>query len=84
MHVQLHRIVFELPDANYFTLRDLLFHFDKIDKIPQVRMNDKNLAIVWSNNLLGRVTYNRDDLTIQQRVVEALILCAHDIYNPKE
>ncbi|GMG21282.1 unnamed protein product [Ambrosiozyma monospora] len=84
MHVQLHRIVFELPDASYFTLRDLLFHFDKIDKIPMVRMNDKNLAIVWSNNLLGRVTYNKDDLTIQQRVVEALILCAHDIYNPKD
>ncbi|QPG75863.1 hypothetical protein FOA43_003247 [Brettanomyces nanus] len=83
MHLQLHRIVFELPDANYFTLRDLLFHFIRLSQIPKVRMGVRNLAIVWSNNLFapGSAT-TTEDLQLQQRVVEELINAAPDIFNP--
>lgn len=85
MHLQLHRIVFELPDANYFTLRDLLFHFIHISQIPRVRMSVRNLAIVWSNNLF---TQNSDSgpeqLHLKQRVIEELIHAAPDIFNPIE
>ncbi|VEU22862.1 DEKNAAC103967 [Brettanomyces naardenensis] len=83
MHLQLHRIVFELPDANYFTLRDLLFHFIHLSQMPKVRMSVRNLAIVWSNNLFapGSAT-TTNDLHLQQRVVEELINAAPDIFNP--
>ncbi|KAG7734676.1 hypothetical protein KL948_000242 [Ogataea haglerorum] len=84
MHVQLHRIVFELPDANYFTLRDLLFHFIHLSQIPRVRMSVKNMSIVWFNNLLVNEYTTRDELAVQQRVVEELINAAPEIFNPKE
>ncbi|KAH3660082.1 hypothetical protein OGAPHI_007287 [Ogataea philodendri] len=84
MHVQLHRIVFELPDANYFTLRDLLFHFINLSQIPRVRMNVKNLSIVWFNNLLVNEYTTRDELAVQQRVIEELINAAQEIFNPKD
>lgn len=85
MHLQLHRIVFELPDANYFTLRDLLFHFIRLSRMPKVRMSGRNLAIVWSNNLFLRDSATTpQDLHLQQRVIEELINAAPDIFNPIE
>lgn len=85
MHLQLHRIVFELPDSNYFTLRDLLFHFVRLSEIPTVRMGVKNIAIVWSNNLFApNSATTADDLRLQQRVIEELVNAAPDIFNPVE
>ncbi|ODV84649.1 hypothetical protein CANARDRAFT_176867 [[Candida] arabinofermentans NRRL YB-2248] len=84
MHIQLHRIVFELPDANYFTLRDLLFHFANLNNIPKIRMNVKNLSIVWGNNLLGCEFTTKEELSVQCRVIEELISAAQDIFNPKD
>ncbi|GMF99970.1 hypothetical protein BVG19_g5221 [[Candida] boidinii] len=84
MRVQLHRIVFELPDCSYFTLRDLLFHFVKLTEIPKIRMNAKNLSIVWCTNLLSAEFTNKEEFDIQQRVIEELIYACKDIFDPKD
>lgn len=84
MRVQLHRIVFELPDCSYFTLRDLLFHFVKLTEISKIRMNAKNLSIVWCTNLLSAEFTNKEEFDIQQRVIEELIYACKDIFDPKD
>lgn len=75
-----HQLVFELPDSNYFTLRDLLGHFRHLIQMPGVRMDSKNIAIVWANNLLGGDFNSKEELDNQQRVVEDLIEFAPFIF----
>lgn len=77
---KIHQLVFELPDSNYFTLRDILGHFRRLIAMPAVRMDSKNLSIVWANNLLGGDFESRQELEIQQRVVEDLIEFAPSIF----
>ncbi|TID28202.1 hypothetical protein CANINC_002635 [Pichia inconspicua] len=77
---KIHQLVFELPDSNYFTLRDMLGHFRKLIAMPAVRMDSKNISIVWANNLLGGDFESRQELETQQRVVEDLIEFAPSIF----
>lgn len=77
---KIHQLVFELPDSNYFTLRDLLGHFRNIIKLPMIRMDSKNISIVWANNLLGGNFESKEELEIQQRVIEDLIEFAPFIF----
>jgi hypothetical protein len=77
---KIHQLVFELPDSNYFTLRDLLGHFRRLIEMPKVRMDSKNISIVWANNLLGGDFESKEELEIQQRVIEDLIMFAPFIF----
>lgn len=77
---KVHQLIFELPDSNYFTLRDLLGHFRRLSQLPTVRMDSKNLSIVWANNLLGGDFDSKEELEIQSRVVEDLIEFAPSIF----
>ncbi|KAG0669411.1 hypothetical protein C6P42_004382 [Pichia californica] len=77
---KIHQLVFELPDSNYFTLRDLLGHFRRLIQMPRVRMDSKNISILWANNLLGGDFNLKEELDIQQRVVEDLINFAPFIF----
>lgn len=77
---KMHQLVFELPDSNYFTLRDLLGHFRRLIQMPRVRMDSKNISIVWANNLLGGDFNSKEELDIQQRVVDDLIAFAPFIF----
>lgn len=81
---KLHQLIFELPDSNYFTLRDLLGHFNRLTKMQKVRMDSKNIAIVWANNLLGGDFESKEELEIQQKVIEDLIGFAPAIFNYDE
>lgn len=81
---KIHQLIFELPDSNYFTLRDLLGHFRNLTEMPRVRMDGKNIAIVWANNLLGGDFESREELGLQQRVVEDLIEFAPSIFTYAE
>lgn len=77
---KIHQLVFELPDSNYFTLRDMLGHFRTLIAMPKVRMDSKNLSIVWANNLLGGDFESRQELETQQRVLEDLVEFAPSIF----
>lgn len=77
---KIHQLVFELPDSNYFTLRDILGHFRHLIEFPKVRMDSKNISIVWANNLIGGNFESRGELEIQQRVIENLITFAPSIF----
>lgn len=81
---KMHQLVFELPDSNYFTLRDLLGHFKRLIQMPRVRMDSKNISIVWANNLLGGDFNSKEELDVQQRVVEDLIAFAPFIFTYEE
>lgn len=77
---QLHQFVYELPDCNYFTLKDLLRHFINLTKIPALKMDAKNLSIVWAGNLIGGDATTKDELDNQQKVFEDLIDFAEEIF----
>lgn len=77
---KMHQLVFELPDSNYFTLRDLLGHFRRLIQMPRVRMDTKNIAILWANNLLGGDFNSKEELETQQKVIENLINFAPYIF----
>lgn len=77
---QMHQFVYELPDCNYFTLKDLLRHFLNLSKMPALKMDAKNLAIVWAGNLVGGEATTKEELEYQQRVLEDLIDFAEEIF----
>lgn len=81
---KMHQLVFELPDSNYFTLRDILGHFRRLIQLPRVRMDSKNISIVWANNLIGGDFESREELELQQKVIEDLIAFAPFIFTYDE
>lgn len=82
---RLHEIVFELPDANYFTLRAIIFHLCRIVAKQDInRMSARNLGIIWGPNLLPSNHTNAEDMSYQGKVVENLMYIANDIFEPEE
>lgn len=81
---RLHQFVYELPDCNYFTLKDLLKHFINLTKMPALKMDAKNLSIVWAGNILGNEAVTKEELDNQQRVLEDLIEFAEEIFTYEE
>lgn len=81
---QFHQFVYELPDCNYFTLKDMLKHFINLTNMPLLKMDAKNLAIVWSGNLIGGDAMTKEELDNQQRIFEDLIDFAQDIFTYDE
>ncbi|GMM32723.1 GTPase-activating protein [Saccharomycopsis crataegensis] len=81
---RLHEVVYELPDANYFTLRAVIFHLCRIVEKQEInRMSARNLGIIWGPNLLPQNHLNKEDLNVQGLIVENLMYIAADIFEPE-
>ena len=50
----MHGLIYKLPDAQYWTLRALLFHLKRVaDHESQNRMNLKSLNIIWGPTIIS-------------------------------
>ncbi|KAK6462369.1 Rgd1 GTPase activator protein [Scheffersomyces coipomensis] len=77
----IHRLIFELPDSSYYTLRYLLFHLDKVASMEATnKMNFKNLSIIWGPVILNQDSHSHEDLSFKSLVIEKFLLNAHNIF----
>lgn len=78
---KLHHLVYDLDNPRYFTLQILLKHFRNLIKDTSVRMDSKNISIIWANNLLQGNFQDMDNIQLQQSVIENLIEFAPNIFD---
>ena len=77
----IHAIINKLPDANYTTLRYLVFHLYRVQEREAInRMNIVNLGIVWGPTLMATDYSNVGEMAIQGRIVETVLANAYAIF----
>lgn len=77
----IHAIINKLPDANYTTLRYLVFHLYRVQEREAInRMNITNLGIVWGPTLMATDYSNVGEMAVQGRVVETILANAYAIF----
>ncbi|KAH3672252.1 hypothetical protein WICMUC_004347 [Wickerhamomyces mucosus] len=79
---KIHQVVYDLPDASYWTLRSLIFHLSKVTSRQSINlMNSRNLGIIWGPTLFPKDgDFNAQDMSYQGKVIEELIIHANDIF----
>ncbi|KAK9475790.1 hypothetical protein V1514DRAFT_339008 [Lipomyces japonicus] len=76
----LHLLINDLPDANYTTLKYLVFHLYRVqDRFAANRMSITNLAVVWGPSLLGG---NARDAQAHGVIVETILANCYSIFDP--
>ncbi|ODQ68108.1 RhoGAP-domain-containing protein, partial [Nadsonia fulvescens var. elongata DSM 6958] len=78
----IHGAINQLPDANYTTLRYLIFHLHRVQEREAVnRMSAGNLGIIWGPTLLGADNENVEHMAAMGKVVETVIASAYVIFD---
>lgn len=73
--IAVHHVVQQLPPPHYRTLEYLLRHLSRVASFsPQTGMHAKNLAIVWSPNLLRPMAMDSGGIALLQVNVQAVII----------
>lgn len=87
--IAVHHVVQQLPPPHYRTLEYLLRHLSHVASFsPQTGMHAKNLAIVWSPNLLRPMSLDSGgaallQVNVQAVIVEYLIKNVHVFFDEK-
>lgn len=69
----MHGLIYKLPDAQYWTLRALLFHLKRVvSHESKNRMGPKQLYIIWGPTLVSPNDETPDDVGFQIRTMEVL------------
>ncbi|KAI8904716.1 hypothetical protein EDD86DRAFT_277914 [Gorgonomyces haynaldii] len=81
--IQVHELVNSLSDANYATLRFLVFHLAKVAAQQEKnKMSEFNLGIVWGPTLIDSSSPpDPSELTLQSKVVETILLHYAQIFD---
>lgn len=70
----MHGLIYKLPDAQYWTLRALLFHLKRVaEHEPQNRMNLKALNIIWGPTIISPNEEDPHDVNFQIGAMEVLL-----------
>lgn len=70
----MHGLIYKLPDAQYWTLRALLFHLKRVaDHEQQNRMNLKALNIIWGPTIISPSEDEPHDVNFQIGTMEVLL-----------
>ncbi|CCE91794.1 GTPase-activating protein RGD1 TDEL_0D02100 [Torulaspora delbrueckii] len=70
----MHGLIYKLPDAQYWTLRALLFHLKRVaDHESQNRMNLKSLNIIWGPTIISPNEDEPHDVNFQIGAMEVLL-----------
>ncbi|ODQ79148.1 hypothetical protein BABINDRAFT_8743 [Babjeviella inositovora NRRL Y-12698] len=78
-----HQIVYKLADPEYFTLRYLIFHLNRVADLQDTnRMTPRNLGIIWGTTLLPSLNPNAEEMSYQGKIIEELMRIANDIFEP--
>lgn len=77
----MHGLIYKLPDAQYWTLRALLFHLKRVaEHEPQNRMNLKSLNIIWGPTLVAPNRDDPNDVNYQIKAMEILFAVADQAF----
>ncbi|GAV47378.1 hypothetical protein ZYGR_0H02190 [Zygosaccharomyces rouxii] len=69
----MHGLIYKLPDAQYWTLRALLFHLKRVvSHEPINRMGTKQLFIIWGPTLISPHDEEPNDVGFQIKTMEVL------------
>lgn len=70
----MHGLIYKLPDAQYWTLRALLFHLKRVaEHEPKNRMNLKALNIIWGPTIIPPDNEEPNNVNFQIGAMEVLL-----------
>lgn len=70
----MHGLIYKLPDAQYWTLRSLLFHLKRVaEHEPSNRMNLKSLNIIWGPTIIPPDSDEPNNVNFQISAMEVLL-----------
>ncbi|QLL33899.1 hypothetical protein HG536_0F02240 [Torulaspora globosa] len=70
----MHGLIYKLPDAQYWTLRALLFHLKRVaEHEPKNRMNLKALNIIWGPTIIPPDNDEPNNVNFQIGAMEVLL-----------
>lgn len=80
----MHGLLYKLPDAQYWTLRALLFHLKRILQHESTnRMNVKSLCIIWGPTIIAPNDEDRNDVNFQIKAMEVLLDVTDQAFEPE-
>lgn len=80
----MHTLLYKLPDAQYWTLRSLLFHLRRIlAKEEFNRMNLKALCIIWGPTIIPQNEDDPNDVNYQISSMEVLLDVTDQAFEPE-
>lgn len=80
----MHGLLYKLPDAQYWTLRSLLFHLKRVLAHEEHnRMNLKALCIIWGPTIIPPNDDDINDVNYQIALMEVLINVADQAFEPE-
>ena len=80
----MHGLLYKLPDAQYWTLRSLLFHLKRVLANEKYnRMNLKALCIIWGPTIVPPNGDDINDVNYQIKTMEVLIDVADQAFEPE-
>lgn len=80
----MHGLLYKLPDAQYWTLRSLLFHLKRVAEHEEHnRMNLKAICIIWGPTVIPPNEEDVNDVNYQISLMEVLISVADQAFEPE-
>ncbi|CAI4059315.1 hypothetical protein N7582_001340 [Saccharomyces uvarum] len=80
----MHGLIYNLPDAQYWTLRALVFHLKRVlAHEPQNRMNLKALCIIWGPTIAPENPDDINDVNFQIMAMEVLLEVSDQAFEPE-
>lgn len=80
----MHGLLYKLPDAQYWTLRSLLFHLKRVVANEEHnRMNLKAICIIWGPTVIPPNEDDVNDVNYQISLMEVLISVADQAFEPE-
>lgn len=80
----MHNLLYKLPDAQYWTLRSLLFHLKRVIANEESnRMNKKAVCIIWGPTIVPINEEDPNDVSYQIASMEVLLDVADQAFEPE-
>ncbi|CCH61007.1 hypothetical protein TBLA_0D05140 [Henningerozyma blattae CBS 6284] len=80
----MHGLIYKFPDAQYWTLRALLFHLKNIAKNSnQNKMNEKALSIIWGPTVIPSNDDDPTDVNFQINNMQVLLDVTEQAFEPE-
>ncbi|EDO16445.1 hypothetical protein Kpol_1066p9 [Vanderwaltozyma polyspora DSM 70294] len=80
----IHGLIYKFPDAQYWTLRSLMFHLKRVSEHEsENRMNIKGLSIIWGPCIVPQNDEDSNDINFQIKIMEVLFDVADQAFEPE-
>lgn len=80
----MHGLIYNLPDAQYWTLRALVFHLKRVlAHEAQNRMNLRALCIIWGPTIAPANPDDANDVNFQIMAMEVLLEVSDQAFEPE-